>query len=397
MTKKQKLLILILTGALLLVLTFFREEWFTQSHAGLWIYRLLATGSLVLIAGAAGRLLGKKMMWAAIFALFLAEGGVAMLFQAVKNGKQLPEKITKALGYIYLFHCRDYIVYDEDRGQYDPELFYTLKPGDFEYSNMEFSTDYRVNHAGFRDDEASLALPEIIFLGDSYTMGWGVGQDESFASILEKKLGRNALNAGIASYGTARELLAFGRILHDSCKLLILQFCPNDVKENRLFVENGFSLDISPKAVFEKEVMWNKLYQVYFPLKYLHSAIYYFAQKIKSRPVSSGGVEASEKGELSPRELEDFFAILKKIKEEVDGNIVVFNLGMNITSPAVNEQFEAWLHEHPMDGVHVFPSTDYLTKGDYLTLDTHLTKSGNRKLAEGLAGFVRERGLLQGF
>ncbi len=397
MTKNQKLILLILAGTFFLALTYFREEWFTQSHTGLWTYRLIAMGSILLIASAKGRLFSKRMMWVAILSLFLLEGGFALLFQIVISGRELPEKVTKLLGYIYLFHCRDYIVYDEDRGRYDEHLFYTLKPGDFEYSNMEFSTDYQVNQSGFRDDEASLNSPEIIFLGDSYTMGWGVEQDESFASLLEKNLGRKALNTGIASYGTARELLAFERIQHDSCKLVVLQFCPNDVKENRSFVKNGFHLDISLKTFFEEEVMWNKLYQVYFPLKYLHSAIYYFAQKIKNQPVESGGREASGKSGISDQELEDLFAVLKKIKEQFDGNIVLFNLGMNITTPLVNEQFEIWLMEHPMDGVHVFPSTDYLSEKDYLPLDTHLTKGGNKKLAEGLAGYVKEHGLFQGF
>ena len=65
-------------------------------------------------------------------------------------------------------------------GEYDPELTYRLRPGACTFSELEFVTDYRINSLGVRDDEASLDGPEIIVLGDSFAMGWGVEQQESF-------------------------------------------------------------------------------------------------------------------------------------------------------------------------------------------------------------------------
>lgn len=358
-------------GSIFIGTYFFREEWFVQSNAGIWIYRVFALGGMLLIAGAKGRLFSKKMMWVALLSLFLLEGCFGVLFYVVKNGQQLPEKVTKLLGYIYLFHCRDYIVYEKNRGRYDPELFYTLKPGEFDYSNMEFSTKYKVNKAGLRDDESSLDKPEIIFLGDSYTMGWGVEQEESYVAILEKEMDRKTLNAGIASYGTARELLTFGRLQKDSCKLLVLQFCPNDVKENRAFLSGGFHLEVSPEHVFEKELIWNKLYRFYFPLKYLHAAISYFVQKIKNQTGQIDREKITLNGRINEREIKDFFAILEKIKAQFNGHVILFNLGMGVTNPVINEQFEAYLKTNPMEGIFVFPSSDYLMKEDYL-LSIHI-------------------------
>ncbi len=395
MTKKQIRIVFFFIGIFLLSMTYFREELFIQHDLGLWVYRILAVGGLLLVASSFGRLFGKKMMWLAVVVLLLLEIGFALLFNLVKNGNELPDKLTNFLGYIYLFHCRDYIVYDDERGRYDDQLFYTLKPGDFEYNNMEFSTYYHVNSEGFRGNENSLNFPEIIYLGDSYTMGWGVEQSENFTDLLGKKLDKKGLNLGIASYGTAREYRAFERIQHDSCKLVVLQFCPNDVNENRAFVENNFQLNISPKTVFEKEILWNKLYQVYFPLKYVHSAIYFFTEKIKPIPSAGEKKDVEIQGGISNQELSDFFVILKKIKESFDGEIVIFNLGMNVTTPIVNGQFKKWLSDNPIQGVHVFPSTKYLSKEDYLPLDTHLKKSGNEKLASGLADFILEKKLLE--
>lgn len=395
MTKTQKYIALFFAGIFLLSLTCFREELFVQNNLGIWLYRLCSMGSILIVAGAAGRLLGKKTMWSFLIFVFIAESCFALLFQNVINGKELPTSLQHFLGYIYLFHCRDYIVYDNDRGRYNDELFYTLKPGDFNYSNMEFSTEYHVNSMGFRDDENSLNFPEIIFLGDSYTMGWGVNQEENYVSLLEKKLNKKTLNLGIASYGTAREYRAFERIKHDSCKLVILQFCPNDTTENRAFVKNNYQLNISPKDVFEKEVRWNKIYQLYFPLKYIHSSINYLFKKLTPTFNDDKKAPSTITEGISEKALSDFFLIIEKIKESFSGKILIFNLGMNITTPDVNDQFENWLIKNPIPRVYVFPSTNYLSKEDYLPLDTHLKKSGNEKLAKGLVEFILEKSLIK--
>ncbi|MEO1264045.1 MAG: hypothetical protein AAFZ15_34890, partial [Bacteroidota bacterium] len=179
MTKKQTHIILLLFSIFILAITYFRESWFTTGDLGLWVYRLLAMSGLILSAATLGRLFSRKWMWAFLIFLWVGEIGLSTLFKMTVNGRTFPEKITQFLSYIYLFHCRDYIVYDENRGRYDEKVFYTLKPGKFKYNNMEFTSSYEVNEKGFRDDKVSLDFPEIIFLGDSYTMGWGVEQDES--------------------------------------------------------------------------------------------------------------------------------------------------------------------------------------------------------------------------
>lgn len=395
MTKQQQNILLFFCGILFLSLTYFREAWFTQTNTGLWIYRLLAFIGLILLAGGLGRFLNKKWSYFFIALLFFFEIFFAGLFQWVKKGNDLPQKGINFLSYIYLFHCRDYIIYDQERGQYNDELFYTLKPGKFEYNNMEFSTNYQVNKKGFRDDERSLINPEIIFLGDSYTMGWGVEQSESFANILEKRLQKKTLNLGIASYGTAREYLAFNEIDRDSCQLVILQFCPNDIKENKVFVENNFQLNISSEEKFKQEIIWNKIYKIYFPLKYIHSAISFFVKKIKPAPSKNTPSINKNKDGISTEDLNNFFIILEKIKNNFNGKIIIFNLGMNVTTPTINQQFNQWILENKSTDIFVFNSTDYLNEKDYLPLDTHLKKSGNKKIAKGLEEFILKNKLLQ--
>jgi hypothetical protein len=88
-----------------------------------------------------------------------------------------------------------------------------------------------------RDDEESLFSPEIVVVGDSQAMGWGVSQDLTFSSLLENALGKPILNAAISSYGTARELKILERIDLSNLKFLIIQYSDNDYRENRTYYQ----------------------------------------------------------------------------------------------------------------------------------------------------------------
>jgi len=151
----------------------------------------------------------------------------------------------------YLARVRN-IQYDRECARYDPEVTYTLRPGTCVFANDEFSVRVDVNRLGLRDDELSLEAPEIVVLGDSFAMGWGVEQDETFAQLLAKRTGLRVLNAGISSYATARELLTLGRIDTSRLRLIVIQYCrDNDYPENRTFVENGGRLPIMPREAYE--------------------------------------------------------------------------------------------------------------------------------------------------
>ncbi|HMD37517.1 MAG TPA: hypothetical protein VKH42_21225, partial [Vicinamibacterales bacterium] len=80
---------------------------------------------------------------------------------------------------VYRHFNRSLIQFDARCARYDAELFYTLKPGSCSFGNLEFGNDYRINRAGLRDDDDALSAPEMIVIGDSHAMGWGVDQDES--------------------------------------------------------------------------------------------------------------------------------------------------------------------------------------------------------------------------
>ncbi len=166
----------------------------------------------------------------------------------------LPEGFFGFVRELHLEHERDVLHFDARHAQYDPELFYTLRPGGARFTSREFDTRLEVNSAGLRDDEASLVAPEIIVLGDSYAMGWGVEQQESFPQVLERLSGRSVLNAGVSSYGTAREMILLDRLDTSALAYLIVQYHDSDAAENWLLSARSGDLPISPPEVYRHTV-----------------------------------------------------------------------------------------------------------------------------------------------
>jgi hypothetical protein len=180
-----------------------------------------------------GRHLGRAAVQTALVALI----SIALLELVLVGLRHIP--VMAAIGplrtsarELYLLD-RNYLQIDPAAIRWDAELGYTLRPGEFRFSNTEFSTSYRVNSLGPRDDEASLHQPEVVVLGDSFAMGWGVEQNETFAQVLERLTGLRVLNAGVSSYGTVRELRMLARVDTSATSWVVIQFCNNDFFENR--------------------------------------------------------------------------------------------------------------------------------------------------------------------
>jgi carbamoyltransferase len=83
------------------------------------------------------------------------------------------------------------------------------------------------NSRGFRSDvEFATARgdrPRIIFLGDSFTAGFGVDNGDRFADLAGDLLGAEVYNAGITGTGTDQQVLAYESYLADiECDLVVL-------------------------------------------------------------------------------------------------------------------------------------------------------------------------------
>lgn len=278
---------------------------------------------------------------------------------------------------------RSMIQFQGDAAQYDPELFYTLKPGTSLFKSFEFSTPYAVNSLGVRDDEQSADRPEVVFLGDSFTMGWGVQQEEAFASRFEKRTGVKSLNTGVSSYGTARERFMLSRVNLDSLKAIVLQFHDTDPEENAYYLKER-RLGSRTQGEFDAQVEDNKKYQSYQPFQYLKTAL------INRLLKANGGTEAALTAGGRPEYIGDFYRILSEIKAQKDVPIFFTYTGSFYTDPARVALFEAYATENGIQGVYFINAGKVLDHEDYFYFDDHLNAKGHEKLAKLLADRYKE-------
>jgi hypothetical protein len=71
--------------------------------------------------------------------------------------------------------------------------------------------------------------PRLVFLGDSFTFGWGVEAKSSFACVLARQAGVRVTNLGVAGYGTDQEYLVFeASVAALAPDVVVLTFWMND-------------------------------------------------------------------------------------------------------------------------------------------------------------------------
>ncbi len=88
----------------------------------------------------------------------------------------------------------------------DKVLFAVFKPNsNCIIKTSEFEIKNRINNLGFRGEHLEIdkakEIKRIAFIGDSYILGWGVKENESFAELLGNKLLSTGINAEIINAG----------------------------------------------------------------------------------------------------------------------------------------------------------------------------------------------------
>ncbi len=133
----------------------------------------------------------------------------------------------------------------------DPVLHHRMKPRTFSrFQAMDYDYVQRVNNLGLRGRDIEPAKQpasyRILMLGDSFTMGYGVADDETFSVALERTLrakgltfkGKSAevVNAGVGSYAPILEYLQLTRYLGRlDPDLVVLNFDMSDVEQETAY------------------------------------------------------------------------------------------------------------------------------------------------------------------
>lgn len=367
-----------LFGIALLLLPIFFNDNFNGGWIPIGVYVLLITFGVSISLYYLAKILKVNPLY--FFSLVLImEVGIYATFYLVKNQQVKFPSIIQFSQNIYFQYLRNIPSFQMGLGKYDPDLFYTLQLGNAVNANLEFSNHYQVNSQGTRDDETSLDFPEIIMLGDSHTMGWGVEQEETFANLLERKAKKKVLNTGIVSYGTAREFLMFKKIKTDSCKTIVWQYCSNDIRENKSFIENGNQLKISSEEEYQFKYKRNFLQANYYPFKYCFETLGHQFRRARHRQK----FRDLPKVEL-PKQIDYFFSIIKLLQADFTGEIIIFNLESFETTDEYYLAFQKYIAEHHLEKIQLIDFSTILKKENYFIIDGHINVSGHQKVSKAI-------------
>lgn len=337
----------------------------------------------------------KKFLTVILFNIFLVIVLLALfevvMLLLVRNPallKKCPKKIQNGIGYLNAQE-RTTIQFEHDCARYDSSLGYTLKPGICMFSGREFTNQYFINSLGVRDNEQSLNQPEVIVAGDSFAMGWGVNQEETFAKRIEQKSGLTVLNTAISSYGTAREMQILRQVKTDRLKYLIIQYCGNDYDENKEFYLTHNVLHTMSEEEYRHVTKIYNQSKEYFPGKYL-------MLKVKKR---IDEFKQNKKTETSPINKDEADLFLNAMIHSPINltNVHIIAFVMNGRNPDDNIQFTEALkkkiasHDYPLyiKKMIVLDLSKALNNDHFYVLDDHLNSSGHEVIADVLLKVIK--------
>ena len=329
----------------------------------------------------------KAVLPAILGALLLLAALECLLGSWLAHPQWIPanDRLLAGMRSVYIREDWNVLQADPQLVEYDGLVTYRLRPGQGAFENREFKTTVVTNSEGLRDDEESLTAPQILVLGDSYGMGWGVENSEAFPQQLENITGHRVLNVSVSSYGTPRELLLAERFDLSQVQLVVIQYFFNDYRENRTYLDGGFELPITSREAFDE--VTRSATANYRPLNYLRAFF--------NRSTVHPELEGTPEGEVAEALLE----ILDRSERLTDLPIVLFQINpwsqdrFNIV-PEIQKQLESGAFPDLEDRLSLVETQEFLDEQDFFILDPHLRLAGHetlaRELAPNVSGILRD-------
>ena len=270
---------------------------------------------------------------------------------------------------------RDCIAFDE-------RLIYIPKIGECRFRNPEFDTTLHFEETGRHRNRTTSFKSEIgiVVLGDSFAMGWGVNDHESFANIIQDELQRPVYNLAVSSYGTVRELLRFQQShLIDKVDTILIQYSANDLGENtNIDNENAF---LEAKAQYQEVFSGLKPIGDKNVLKSINRA-FSFAIEKPARHFRELVLRTKKEDQFSPH-YQGLITVLKKFPGLLENKrVVVFCTDQDklVGFPAGKDQTVGNIEFLGLE----------LDANHYYIIDEHLNALGHRKVSKTLSHYLEK-------
>jgi hypothetical protein len=262
----------------------------------------------------------------------------------------------------------------------DEQLIYVPRIGGCRFRNAEFDTTLHFEEGG----RVRNSMPEkhseiaIAVLGDSYAMGWGVNDGETFANVLQGELKRPVYNLAVSSYGTVRELLRLQQSgLIDNVDTILIQYAGNDLMENAaLDQEEKF---LQAKALFHDMFNGERSSSDHSMFDSIRRAVSFSIEK-PIRILRDMFIRAPRRNPFSPH-YQYLMPVLKRFAPLLNKKrVIVFS----VDEPAF-EDFPTG-KDQSMSNVEFVDLR--LEAEDYYLIDSHLNSAGHAKLGRMLAAIM---------
>ena len=263
--------------------------------------------------------------------------------------------------------------------RYDSKIAYVPAEGFCRWKNLEFDTIltftkyFRKNN---NYEQISDDLPAIAVLGDSYSMGWGVNDNETFSAILEKKLNRKVYNFGVSGYGTYQEILRFIHSpYYKKINNIIIQYHINDLETNYAFErKSGIFSEKFIEKNFLKPKEFTSQERINFVLRHYKKSWRLLYRDIKNLFLKPNKVDFNDHEDK-------FLEILKKYNYFDDKKIIFFYIN------GYNSDFTNY-YEKKFKNVN-FVKINVNKKENYFIIDDHINQKGHKIIAEELEKIIK--------
>ncbi len=310
----------------------------------------------------------------------------------------LSDAFLQASRHFHRAYERPLIQYQKRCSEHDEEYSYRFRRNHTcEHKSREFDVTVKTNSFGLRDSEDSLEKPEVIILGDTYVMGWGVEEKETFASQLEKQLQKKILAVGQPSYESARQFKMFNELDRSNLKLLVIAYNQNDYRLNLLYKRIGNHMRLMMPQDYEVYV--HRHQQALRPLgslqytRFYTPFLYHEFRKKKRDEMSEKKIKKEKKH--SKREAMLFLNTMHAIAEKdiYDVPILITEInGFNENDSYFLNALEEYMGKgakklfgEKLPDFHYLDLSQLLKDEHYYTLEDHLNPTGHKVVAEALA------------